>query len=189
MYAGRYKSWGMEQLYSGHCKIWGKHKLFNEISSISVLTCKMCLILEKHLIFVKTLAALFERTCHFSNRLIHFDVHWTYCVKKVLGLVSKRDVSECYQLILQLFLELILLIVCSHRHHVLHHQSVDKATYRPLCHMYPDQGPYTVCNSSLSEFGVLGKYFQISSCVVEECTICRHADYFNATSYCILKTI
>lgn len=45
----------------------------------------------------------------------------------------------------------------SHRHHVLHHQSVDKATYRPLCYMYPDQAPYTVCNSSLSEFGVLGK--------------------------------
>uniref|UniRef100_A0A6B2ED08 2-oxoglutarate dehydrogenase complex component E1 n=1 Tax=Phlebotomus kandelakii TaxID=1109342 RepID=A0A6B2ED08_9DIPT len=44
----------------------------------------------------------------------------------------------------------------SHRHHVLHHQRVDKATYRPLCHLYPDQGPYTVCNSSLSEFAVLG---------------------------------
>jgi len=46
----------------------------------------------------------------------------------------------------------------SHRHHVLHHQTVDKATYRPLCYLYPDQAPYTVCNSSLSEFGVLGKW-------------------------------
>lgn len=46
----------------------------------------------------------------------------------------------------------------SHRHHVLHHQTVDKATYRPLCYLYPDQAPYTVCNSSLSEFGVLGKF-------------------------------
>ena len=45
----------------------------------------------------------------------------------------------------------------SHRHHVLHHQTVDKATYRPLCYLYPDQAPYTVCNSSLSEYGVLGK--------------------------------
>lgn len=45
----------------------------------------------------------------------------------------------------------------SHRHNVLHHQTVDKATYRPLCYLYPDQAPYTVCNSSLSEFGVLGK--------------------------------
>lgn len=45
----------------------------------------------------------------------------------------------------------------SHRHHVLHHQNVDKATYRPLSYLYPDQAPYTVCNSSLSEYGVLGK--------------------------------
>lgn len=44
----------------------------------------------------------------------------------------------------------------SHRHHVLHHQKVDKATYRPLSYLYPDQAPYTVCNSSLSEYAVLG---------------------------------
>lgn len=44
----------------------------------------------------------------------------------------------------------------SHRHHVLHHQTIDKTTYRALCHVFPDQAPYTVCNSSLSEFGVLG---------------------------------
>lgn len=44
----------------------------------------------------------------------------------------------------------------SHRHHVLHHQTIDKTTYRALCHLYPDQAPYTVCNSSLSEYGVLG---------------------------------
>ncbi|KAI1285828.1 2-oxoglutarate dehydrogenase, mitochondrial [Halotydeus destructor] len=44
----------------------------------------------------------------------------------------------------------------SHRHHVLHHQTLDKTTYRPLCHLWPDQAPYTVCNSSLSEYGVLG---------------------------------
>ncbi|XP_037563550.2 2-oxoglutarate dehydrogenase-like, mitochondrial [Dermacentor silvarum] len=44
----------------------------------------------------------------------------------------------------------------SHRHHVLHNQTIDKTTYRPLCHLWPDQAPYTVCNSSLSEYGVLG---------------------------------
>ena len=44
----------------------------------------------------------------------------------------------------------------SHRHHVLHHQTIDKTTYRPLCHLWPDQAPYTLCNSSLSEYGVLG---------------------------------
>lgn len=49
----------------------------------------------------------------------------------------------------------------SHRHHVLHHQLVDKATYRPLCNLYPDQASYTVCNSSLSEFAVLGNFFYI----------------------------
>ncbi|XP_025108212.1 2-oxoglutarate dehydrogenase, mitochondrial-like isoform X2 [Pomacea canaliculata] len=44
----------------------------------------------------------------------------------------------------------------SHRHHVLHHQEIDKKTLVPLNHLYPDQAQYIVCNSSLSEFGVLG---------------------------------
>uniref|UniRef100_A0A8C4RE04 2-oxoglutarate dehydrogenase complex component E1 n=1 Tax=Erpetoichthys calabaricus TaxID=27687 RepID=A0A8C4RE04_ERPCA len=44
----------------------------------------------------------------------------------------------------------------SHRHHVLHDQNVDKRTCIPMNHMWPNQAPYTVCNSSLSEYGVLG---------------------------------
>jgi len=44
----------------------------------------------------------------------------------------------------------------SHRHHVLHHQNIDKKVSVPLNSMYPDQAEYTVCNSSLSEYGVLG---------------------------------
>jgi len=44
----------------------------------------------------------------------------------------------------------------SHRHHVLHHQTQDKSTYNPLANLYPDQAPYSVCNSSLSEYGILG---------------------------------
>uniref|UniRef100_A0A8C5NDR8 2-oxoglutarate dehydrogenase complex component E1 n=1 Tax=Gouania willdenowi TaxID=441366 RepID=A0A8C5NDR8_GOUWI len=44
----------------------------------------------------------------------------------------------------------------SHRHHVLHHQEVDKQTCVPMNHLWPNQAPYTVCNSSLSEYGVLG---------------------------------
>lgn len=28
--------------------------------------------------------------------------------------------------------------------------------FRPLSNLYPDQAPYSVCNSSLSEYGVLG---------------------------------
>ncbi|KAM9307271.1 2-oxoglutarate dehydrogenase complex component E1 isoform 2-T2 [Pholidichthys leucotaenia] len=44
----------------------------------------------------------------------------------------------------------------SHRHHVLHDQNVDKKTCIPMNFISPDQAPYTVCNSSLSEYGVLG---------------------------------
>eukprot|EP00092_Neocalanus_flemingeri_P041311 GFUD01044984.1.p1 GENE.GFUD01044984.1~~GFUD01044984.1.p1 ORF type:complete len:1026 (+),score=327.77 GFUD01044984.1:62-3139(+) len=44
----------------------------------------------------------------------------------------------------------------SHRHHVLHHQTEDRSTFKPLANLYPDQAPYSVCNSSLSEYGILG---------------------------------
>ncbi|KAK3550196.1 hypothetical protein QTP86_021223 [Hemibagrus guttatus] len=44
----------------------------------------------------------------------------------------------------------------SHRHHVLHDQRVDKRTCIPMNHIDQNQAPYTVCNSSLSEYGVLG---------------------------------
>uniref|UniRef100_A0AAY4APJ8 2-oxoglutarate dehydrogenase complex component E1 n=1 Tax=Denticeps clupeoides TaxID=299321 RepID=A0AAY4APJ8_9TELE len=44
----------------------------------------------------------------------------------------------------------------SHRHHVLHDQNVDKKICIPMNYMCPKQAPYTVCNSSLSEYGVLG---------------------------------
>ncbi|UJR22974.1 hypothetical protein I4U23_026001 [Adineta vaga] len=44
----------------------------------------------------------------------------------------------------------------SHRHHVLHDQNRDLNFYVPLNHLHPTQGHYTICNSSLSEFAVLG---------------------------------
>ncbi|KAM6956511.1 LOW QUALITY PROTEIN: 2-oxoglutarate dehydrogenase-like, mitochondrial [Aplochiton taeniatus] len=44
----------------------------------------------------------------------------------------------------------------SHRHHVLHDQEMDKRFCVPMNKLWSDQAPYTVCNSSLSEFGVLG---------------------------------
>ncbi|XP_052756857.1 2-oxoglutarate dehydrogenase complex component E1-like isoform X1 [Galleria mellonella] len=44
----------------------------------------------------------------------------------------------------------------AHRHHVYHHQGVDGATYRVLDTLYPDQARYSLHNSSLSEFGILG---------------------------------
>jgi len=75
----------------------------------------------------------------------------------------------------------------SHRHHVLHHQTVDKATYRPLCHLYPDQAPYTVCNSSLSEYGVLG--FELGfSMTNPNALVIWEAQFgdFNNTAQCII---
>ena len=45
----------------------------------------------------------------------------------------------------------------SHRHHVLHDQNKDKVVYVPLNHLSADQAEYVVNNSSLSEYGVLGK--------------------------------
>lgn len=97
----------------------------------------------------------------------------------------------------------------SHRHHVLHHQTVDKATYKPLCNMYPDQAPYTVCNSSLSEFAVLGWYksevevFEMNDGIIIEnisgfelgfsmtnpnALVCWEAQFgdFNNTAQCII---
>ena len=64
----------------------------------------------------------------------------------------------------------------AHRHHVVHDQIVDQKdyrytlthtftparthshthTHRPLSHISDNQAKYTVCNSSLSEFAVLG---------------------------------
>jgi len=44
----------------------------------------------------------------------------------------------------------------SHRHHVLHDQDKDLHTYVPLNHLSLQQAHYTVCNSSLSEYAVLG---------------------------------
>lgn len=43
----------------------------------------------------------------------------------------------------------------SQRHAVLHDQESEE-TYTPLQHLSGDQGPFAICNSSLSEFGALG---------------------------------
>lgn len=75
----------------------------------------------------------------------------------------------------------------SHRHHVLHHQDIDKATYRPLSQIYPDQAPYTVCNSSLSEYAVLG--FELGySMTNPNALVLWEAQFgdFNNTAQCII---
>ncbi|XP_078055638.1 2-oxoglutarate dehydrogenase-like, mitochondrial [Mustelus asterias] len=75
----------------------------------------------------------------------------------------------------------------SHRHHVLHDQDVDKKTCVPMNHLWPDQAPYTVCNSSLSEFGVLG--FELGFAMANpNALVCWEAQFgdFNNTAQCIL---
>jgi len=44
----------------------------------------------------------------------------------------------------------------SHRHHVLHCQKQDKKVHLPMSTLSPDQADYTVCNSALSEYAVMG---------------------------------
>ncbi len=44
----------------------------------------------------------------------------------------------------------------SHRHHVLHDQATYNNNFVPLNYLDPNQAQYTVCNSSLSEYAVLG---------------------------------
>ena len=51
-------------------------------------------------------------------------------------------------------------MIHSHRHHVIHDQGGEQTnTYRPLNNLSPgQQANYTVCNSSLSEFAILGMF-------------------------------
>ncbi|KAK3858902.1 hypothetical protein Pcinc_034936 [Petrolisthes cinctipes] len=75
----------------------------------------------------------------------------------------------------------------SHRHHVLHHQKVDKSQYNSLANLYPDQAPYTVCNSSLSEYAVLG--FELGfSMTNPNALVIWEAQFgdFNNTAQCII---
>ncbi|XP_067828627.1 2-oxoglutarate dehydrogenase-like, mitochondrial [Heptranchias perlo] len=75
----------------------------------------------------------------------------------------------------------------SHRHHVLHDQDVDKKTCVPMNHLWQNQAPYTVCNSSLSEFGVLG--FELGFAMASpNALVCWEAQFgdFHNTAQCIL---
>ncbi|XP_065826622.1 2-oxoglutarate dehydrogenase complex component E1-like isoform X2 [Oscarella lobularis] len=77
----------------------------------------------------------------------------------------------------------------SHRHHLLHDQSRDQNTYNPLNELYPkgEQAHYTVCNSSLSEYAVLG--FELGfSLASPKSLVCWEAQFgdFNNTAQCII---
>ena len=56
-------------------------------------------------------------------------------------------------------LSYVLDFYCSHRHHILTDQNDDKKKFNALNNLYPNQAPYSVCNSSLSEYAVVGEYF------------------------------
>ncbi|XP_043911554.1 2-oxoglutarate dehydrogenase-like, mitochondrial [Protopterus annectens] len=75
----------------------------------------------------------------------------------------------------------------SHRHHVLHDQEVDRRTCVPMNHLWPNQAPYTVCNSSLSEYGVLG--FELGFAMASpNALVCWEAQFgdFHNTAQCII---
>ncbi|KAM8853110.1 2-oxoglutarate dehydrogenase complex component E1 [Synchiropus picturatus] len=75
----------------------------------------------------------------------------------------------------------------SHRHHVLHDQNVDKRTCIPMNHLAADQAPYTVCNSSLSEYAVLG--FELGFAMASpDALVLWEAQFgdFNNTAQCII---
>uniref|UniRef100_A0A8C1RKM3 oxoglutarate dehydrogenase (succinyl-transferring) n=1 Tax=Cyprinus carpio TaxID=7962 RepID=A0A8C1RKM3_CYPCA len=75
----------------------------------------------------------------------------------------------------------------SHRHHVLHDQEVDKRFCIPMNHLWPNQALYTVCNSSLSEYGVLG--FELGFAMASpNALVCWEAQFgdFQNTAQCII---
>ncbi|KAG9341028.1 hypothetical protein JZ751_019782, partial [Albula glossodonta] len=75
----------------------------------------------------------------------------------------------------------------SHRHHVLHDQEVDKHFCVPMNHLWKNQAPYTVCNSSLSEYGVLG--FELGFAMASpNALVCWEAQFgdFHNTAQCII---
>uniref|UniRef100_U3JW96 2-oxoglutarate dehydrogenase-like, mitochondrial n=1 Tax=Ficedula albicollis TaxID=59894 RepID=U3JW96_FICAL len=75
----------------------------------------------------------------------------------------------------------------SHRHHVLHDQEVDKRICVPMNHLWEQQAPYTVCNSSLSEYGVLG--FELGFAMASpNALVCWEAQFgdFHNTAQCII---
>jgi len=75
----------------------------------------------------------------------------------------------------------------SHRHHVLHDQDVDGRVYNPLQNLSSSQQKYSVSNSSLSEFGVLGFELGFSQHNPNSlvCWEAQFGDFFN-TAQCIV---
>eukprot|EP00040_Diaphanoeca_grandis_P011699 m.60001 g.60001 ORF g.60001 m.60001 type:complete len:1002 (-) comp22788_c0_seq1:200-3205(-) len=75
----------------------------------------------------------------------------------------------------------------SHRHTVIHDQETDGKTYVPLSKLSDDQAPFTVCNSHLSEYGVLGFELGYSQADPHQLIIweAQFGDFHN-TAQCII---
>ena len=72
----------------------------------------------------------------------------------------------------------------SQRHAVLHDQKTEK-TYVPLMHVPGEkEGTFVICNSSLSEYGVLGFEYGYSLSSPEALVMCemQFGDFANVTS-------
>jgi 2-oxoglutarate dehydrogenase E1 component len=75
----------------------------------------------------------------------------------------------------------------SHRHHVLHDQEVDGKTFCPLANLREDQAHYTVVNSHLSEYAVLGFEYGYSGANPNQLVMweAQFGDFAN-TAQCII---
>lgn len=75
----------------------------------------------------------------------------------------------------------------SHRHHVVHDQAVDGKTYCSLANLGEEQAPYTVSNSHLSEYAVLGFELGYSGANPNQ-LVCWEAQFgdFANTAQCII---
>lgn len=75
----------------------------------------------------------------------------------------------------------------SHRHHVLHDQKVDKRMHEALNHLSDTQAKYTVSNSHLSEYAVLGFELGYSQAHPNQ-LVCWEAQFgdFHNTAQCII---
>ena len=75
----------------------------------------------------------------------------------------------------------------SHRHAVLHDQQRFDERFVPLAHLSPSQAPFEICNSSLSEFAVLG--FELGCSLERQASLimweAQFGDFAN-TAQCVI---
>ena len=110
-----------------------------------------------HTYFMKI--GLFKKLClhDYSLPFILLFVFYTY-IYIILYYVILYYIILYYIILYYIILyRYILISYFSHRHHVLTDQNDDKKKFNPLNNLYPNQAPYSVCNSSLSEYAVLGE--------------------------------